>query len=309
MLLVRFAVGATFHLSKTSCGPTTDSCALDLDRMECVASKVTPPLQSWIIWPALECEDILACCTLHRFCTLQRKAFCTKFDWIFRRWYRPMNWISLHNFFMPYAALLFTYSIQLIVYCTDAICAMCIKCKMYKMTYNKWHTSRCVYCSLHTVHSVHHRDCGRYSVEHFLGDRCLYIVRRVLNMYTVQIHCIKYTSYSVRSIQCTSYTWYIQCTTQRACSGTYVCIYTIYCTTCITYTYRLYKAQRRALPRGQMSGEESGQWMNEKFSCSQQQEEEDICALVYHIYYLLCTIYYLLYTTYYLQYIYSNIHI
>ena len=173
-----------------------------------------------------------------------------------------MNWISLHNFFMPYALHIFNLTNSLLYKCNifcELCTSMCIKCKMYNLTNNKRHTSHCVYCSLHTVHSVHHRDCGRYSVEHFLGDRCLYIVRRVLNMYTVQIHCIKYTSYSVRSIQCTSYTCNIQCTTQRACSGTYVCIYTIYCTMCITYTYRLYKAQRRALPRGQMSGEESGQ--------------------------------------------------
>ena len=81
--------------------------------------------------------------------------------------------------------------------------SMCIKCKMYNVTNNKRHTSHCVYCSLHTVHSVHHRDCGRYSVEHFLGDRCLYIVRRVLN-----IHCSN-SLYQIYIVQCTVHTVYI----------------------------------------------------------------------------------------------------
>ena len=109
---------------------------------------------------------------------------------------------------------------QMSVYCTT-----CIKYTLFKFTVSNIHRT------LYGPYSVH-RTHATYTVERFLGDRCLYIVQRVLNTHA---------------------TYSVQRRTQSASSGTDVCIYTIYCTTCITYTYRLYKAQRRALPRGQMS--------------------------------------------------------
>ena len=65
--------------------------------MECVARLLCPPpSQSWIIWPALECEDILAHCTVH--CT-KGGAAPQKMHWMSQRRYRPLNWISSDNFF------------------------------------------------------------------------------------------------------------------------------------------------------------------------------------------------------------------